>query len=58
MKEQTQYSVTRSLVRERRTRKGQRGFAMEWISSSPPPWSVSLWSSVDPSATCSVPQQM
>lgn len=31
MKEQTQYSVTRSLVRERRTRKGQRGFAMEWI---------------------------
>ena len=31
MKKQTQYSVTRSLVRERRTRKGQRGFAMEWI---------------------------
>lgn len=31
MKEQTQYSVTRSLARERRTRKGQRGFAMEWI---------------------------
>ena len=31
MKKQTQYSVTRSLARERRTRKGQRGFAMEWI---------------------------